>query len=70
MKDAVKKEVLKLLNSCMIYPIFGSEWVSPIHCVRKKGGLIVVPNANNELIPQRTTTGWRMCIDYRKLDKQ
>ncbi|CAM8909768.1 unnamed protein product [Rhodiola kirilowii] len=35
----------------------------------KKGGLTVVRNEHNELIPTRTVTGWRMCIDYRKLNK-
>jgi hypothetical protein len=29
----------------------------------------VVKNEKNELILQRTVTGWRMCIDYRKLNK-
>jgi hypothetical protein len=29
----------------------------------------VVKNDKNELIPQRTVTGWWMCIDYRKLNK-
>nr|GEW25529.1 hypothetical protein [Tanacetum cinerariifolium] len=43
-------------------------WVSPIHCVPKKGGITVVENANNELIPTRLVTGWRVCIDYRKLN--
>jgi hypothetical protein len=43
--------------------------VSPVHCVPKKGGLTVVKNEKNELIPQRTVTGWRMCIDYGKLYK-
>jgi hypothetical protein len=43
--------------------------VSPVHCVPKKGGLTVVKNEKNELIPQRTMTEWRMCIDYRKLNK-
>jgi hypothetical protein len=43
--------------------------VSPVHYVPKKGGLTVVKNEKNELIPQRTVTGWRMCIDYRKLNK-
>jgi hypothetical protein len=31
--------------------------------------MTVVKNEKNELIPQRTVTGWRMCIDYRKLNK-
>ncbi|GKB26348.1 reverse transcriptase domain-containing protein [Tanacetum coccineum] len=45
-----------------------SSWVSPIHVVPKKGGMTVVLNDNNELIPSRTVTGWRVCIDYRKLN--
>nr|GEY05504.1 reverse transcriptase domain-containing protein [Tanacetum cinerariifolium] len=45
-----------------------SLWVSPIHCVPKKGGITVVANENNELIPTRLITGWRVCIDYRKLN--
>jgi hypothetical protein len=36
--------------------------------VPKKGGMTVVENSKNELIPQWTVTGWRMCIDYRKLN--
>nr|GEZ44337.1 hypothetical protein [Tanacetum cinerariifolium] len=51
--DVIKKEVIKLLDAGMIYPIFDSLWVSPIHCVRKKGGMTVVANENNELIPTR-----------------
>ena len=45
-----------------------SQWVSPVHCVPKKGGITVVPNDKNELIPQRIVTGYRMVIDYRKLN--
>nr|GEW68449.1 reverse transcriptase domain-containing protein [Tanacetum cinerariifolium] len=43
-------------------------WVSPIHYVPKKGGITVVENENNKLIPTRLVTGWRVCIDYRKLN--
>ncbi|WVZ63915.1 hypothetical protein U9M48_013508 [Paspalum notatum var. saurae] len=68
MREVVKKEVLKLLHAGIIYPIQDSEWVSHVQVVPKKGGMIVVKNQNNELIPQRTITGWRMCIDYRKLN--
>jgi hypothetical protein len=46
-----------------------SEWVSLIQVVPKKGGMTVVKNKKNELIPQRTITRWRMCIDYIKLNK-
>ncbi|GKE83849.1 reverse transcriptase domain-containing protein [Tanacetum coccineum] len=53
----------------MIYPISDSPWVSPIHCVPKKGGITVVANEDNELIPTRLVTGWRVCIDYRKLNE-
>nr|GEY50662.1 reverse transcriptase domain-containing protein [Tanacetum cinerariifolium] len=66
--DVIKKEVIKLLDTGMIYPISNSPWLSLIHCVPKKGGITVVANENNELIPTRLVTGWRVCIDYRKLN--
>ena len=68
MREVVKKEVLKLLDAGIIYPVPHSEWVSPIQVVPKKGGMTVVKNSRNELIAQRTVMGWRMCIDYRKLN--
>ncbi|KAM0022394.1 putative nucleotidyltransferase, Ribonuclease H [Helianthus debilis subsp. tardiflorus] len=68
MQEVVKKEVMKLLASGLIYPIFDSAWVSPTQVVPKKGGMTVVLNSKNELIPSRTVTGWRVCIDYRKLN--
>nr|GEX39969.1 reverse transcriptase domain-containing protein [Tanacetum cinerariifolium] len=67
--DVVKKEVEKLLDAGLIYPISDSPWVSPIHCVPKKGGMTVVKNDENELVPTRLVTGWRVCIDYRKLNE-
>nr|GEV94723.1 retrovirus-related Pol polyprotein from transposon 17.6 [Tanacetum cinerariifolium] len=67
--DVIKKEVLKLLDSRLIYPISDSPWVSPVHYVPKKGGFIVVENEKNELIPTRLVTGWCVCIDYRKLNE-
>nr|GEV29037.1 DNA-directed DNA polymerase [Tanacetum cinerariifolium] len=66
--DVIKKEVIKLLDARMIYHISDSPWVTLIHCVPKKGGVTVVANENNELIPTRLVTGWRVCIDYRKLN--
>ena len=69
MREVVKKEVLKLLHVGIIYPVQDSEWVSSVQVVPKKGGMTVVRNERNELIPQRTVTGWRMCIDYRMLNK-
>nr|GEX55843.1 reverse transcriptase domain-containing protein [Tanacetum cinerariifolium] len=67
--DIIKKEVEKLLDAGLIYLISDSPWVSPVHCVPKKGGFTVVENEENELIPTRLVTGWRVCIDYRKLNK-
>jgi len=37
--------------------------------VPKKGGMTVVKNDKNELIPQIIVIGWQMCIDYQKLNK-
>jgi len=51
MREVIKKEVLKLLHAEIIYPIPNSEWVSPVQVVSKKGGMIVVKNEKNELIP-------------------
>jgi hypothetical protein len=68
MKEVVMKEVVKLLDAGIIYPISDSKWISPTQVVPKKSGLTVVENAAGELVPQRTTTGWRVCIDYRKLN--
>ena len=68
MKEVVRKEVLKSLNAGFIYAISDSPWVSPVHMVPKKGEFTVIINEKNELIPTRIVTGWRVCIDYRKLN--
>ena len=68
MKEVVRKEVLKWLNAGFIYAISDSPWVSPVHVVPKKGGFTVIRNEKNERIPTRTVTGWRVCIDYQKLN--
>ena len=69
MKEVVRKEILKHLEAGIIYPVADSEWVSPVHCVPKKGGITVIPNDKDELIPQRIITGYRMVIHFRKLNK-
>jgi hypothetical protein len=69
MREVVNNEVLKLLKAGVIYPISDSEWVSPVQVVLKKGGMTIIHNEKNELIPQWTVTSWRMCIGYRKLNK-
>ncbi|GJR58802.1 DNA-directed DNA polymerase [Tanacetum coccineum] len=65
----IKKEVKKLLDSGLIYPISDSPWVSLVHCMPKKGGMTIVTNDENELVSTRLVTGWRVCIDYRKLNE-
>nr|GEX48526.1 reverse transcriptase domain-containing protein [Tanacetum cinerariifolium] len=67
--DVVKKEVLKLLDAGLIYPISDSPWVSLVHCIPKKGGFTVVENEENELILTLLVTGWPVCIDYQKLNE-
>ncbi|GJR76995.1 reverse transcriptase domain-containing protein [Tanacetum coccineum] len=67
--EVIKKEVLKLLDDGMIYLISDSPWVSPVHCVPKKGRITVIANEENELNSTRLVTGWRVCIEYRKLNE-
>jgi hypothetical protein len=60
-------EVIKLLDARIIYPISDSKWVSLIHVVPKRAGLMVVKNKDNKLVPTQIQSGWRVCIDYHKL---
>ena len=69
MKEVVCKQVLKWQDVGVIYPISDSAWVSPVQVVPKKGGTTVIKTENNTLLPSKTVTGWRICIDYRKLNK-
>ncbi|XP_049399782.1 uncharacterized protein LOC125863841 [Solanum stenotomum] len=59
MQEVVKKEITKFLDVGVIYPIAYCSWVYPVHSVPKKGGITVIPNAKNELVPMRPVTGWR-----------
>ena len=69
MQEVVREEVLKLLQASIIYPIFDSAWVSPTQVVPKKSGVTTVHNEKGEEVPTRLTTGWRVCIDYRRLNE-
>ncbi|GKD26107.1 hypothetical protein Tco_1232321 [Tanacetum coccineum] len=66
--EDIKAKHIKLLDVGLIYPISDSPWVSHVHVIPKKGGMTVVTNDNNELIPTRLVTRWRVCIDYQKLN--
>ena len=68
-KEVVHKEVLKWLDAGVIYPISDSAWVSPVYLVPKKGGTTLIKTKDNTLLPSRIVTGWRICIDYWKLNK-
>nr|GEZ35502.1 reverse transcriptase domain-containing protein [Tanacetum cinerariifolium] len=59
----------KILLEDDFSPKVQTLWVSPVHCVPKKGGMTVIKNDENELVPTRLVTGWRVCIDYRKLNE-
>ena len=65
----VRDEVLKLLQAGIIYPIYDSNWVSPTQVVPKKSEVTIVHNEKGEEVPTRLTTGWRVCIDYRRLNE-
>ena len=68
MKEVVRKEVLKWMNVGFIFAISNNPWVSPVHVVPKKGGFTVIRNEKNDLILIRTMTGWRVYINYKKLN--
>ncbi|RVW26841.1 Retrovirus-related Pol polyprotein from transposon 17.6 [Vitis vinifera] len=68
MQEVVRNEVLKLLQAGIIYPISDSLWVSPTQVVPKKSGITVIQNEKGEEVSTRPTSGWRVCIDYRRLN--
>ncbi|KAD2392836.1 hypothetical protein E3N88_39813 [Mikania micrantha] len=68
MREVVKKEVLKWLDAGIIYPISDSTWVSPTQTVPKKAGIQIVTDEHGEQVTTRPVTGWRVCIDYRRLN--
>ena len=68
MQEAVRVEILKLIDNGIIYPISDRQWVSPVHAVPKKASFTVVENDKKELVQTRLPTKIRVCIDYRKLN--
>ena len=69
MQEVVRVEVVKLLQGGIIYPISDSTWVSPTQVVPKKSRVTTVHNDKGEEMPTRLTTGWRVCLDYRRLNE-
>ena len=69
MKEVARKELLKWLDAGVIYPISDSSLVSPMQVVPKKRGTTLIKTESNALIPSRTVTGWRIFMDYRKMNK-
>nr|GFA11201.1 reverse transcriptase domain-containing protein [Tanacetum cinerariifolium] len=70
-KDLSVNEKTTLINvlKSQKKAIAWNPWVSPVYCVPKKGGMTVIKNEKNELVPTRLVTGWRVCIDYKKLNE-
>ena len=69
MQEVVRAEVLKLLQADIIYPISDNTWVSPTQVVPKNFGVTTVCNEKGEEVPISLTTGWRVCIDYGRLNE-
>ena len=67
-QEVIRNEVLKLLQASIIYSILDSTRVSPTQVVPKNSGVVMIQNEKGESIPTRLTTGWRVCIHYRKLN--
>ncbi|GJX33526.1 reverse transcriptase domain-containing protein [Tanacetum coccineum] len=63
--DVIKKEVEKLLDAGLIYPISDSPWVSPVHCVPKKGGNNRVPMMITNCAT-KTGNGMRRLLNWEK----
>jgi len=56
MKEVVKKKFLKILKARIIYPISNNKWVSLVRGVPNQGGVTVVKNESNKIIPRMTVT--------------
>ncbi|CAM8900158.1 unnamed protein product [Rhodiola kirilowii] len=66
--EVVQKEIQKLLDADVIYAISDCQWVSPVHVVPEKIGITIEKNDAGEMVTIRVKTGWRMCINYRKVN--
>lgn len=55
------------MDARIIDSISKSKWLSPICLGQKKGGMKVLVNEKDKLIPTQTVTIWRVCIDFWNL---
>ena len=69
MQEVLSTKVLKLMYFDIIYPISDSPLVSPTQVVPKKSGVTTLQNEKGEDVPTHLTTGWGVCIDYRRLNE-
>nr|GFC90329.1 reverse transcriptase domain-containing protein [Tanacetum cinerariifolium] len=71
--------VLKTRKKAIAWKLTDIKGIDPEFCSHKilleeehspkKGGMTVIKNDENELVPTRLVTGRRVCIDYRKLNE-
>lgn len=57
MKDVNLRDILKLHEADIIYPIPDSNWVIPIHVVLKKTYMTILENDKGEMVPMSATVG-------------
>ncbi|XP_038876920.1 uncharacterized protein LOC120069272 [Benincasa hispida] len=69
MQDVILKEIITLIEVDIIYPILDSKWVSSIHVVPKTTSMTIVENDKGEMVPMHVQNGWKMCIDFQKLNE-
>ncbi|CAM8913961.1 unnamed protein product [Rhodiola kirilowii] len=59
--EIVQKEIQKLLDADVIYPISDSQWVSPVHVVPKKTRITVEEDAEGKMVDDNgVKKGWRI----------
>ena len=58
-----------MLQVGIIYLISDITRVSPTQIVPKKSGVTIVRNEKGEEVPTHLTIGWRVCIDYKRLNE-
>ena len=68
MQEVEMVQMIKLLDVGIIYPISDNKWISLIHVMPKQVGLTVVKNKDDELVPTRIQSGWRVCMYYCMLN--